>query len=292
MVFEHSIYEERERPYKKAHILFGLSQGGSLKAALKDLNLTGEEKVISFPDIFSVGPITNMHTEAGLKARYSWVKKNFHHPSADFHEFTEMSVQAVRQIESLPDRIPITIWYASNAHEQIGLRYVMHLLREKTNEVFVINTKNTFEEYFNSPDLHYSVLHSGEISPEKLTIIYKRNAFKHRLSMQDRLRLNKEWLYLASTTELLRIWRAGEISSVPENYFDSFIVERAKYLHSKRGPKDFMKSARLIGEVLGHLDQYVGDEFLEYRLKSLIDQRVFEFEGSLKSMRHYSVRLT
>ena len=46
-----------------------------------------------------------------------------------------------------------------------------------------------------------------------------------------------------------------------------------------------MKSARLIGEVLGYLDQYVGDEFLENRLRKLIEKGVFEMEGSLKAMR-------
>ena len=27
-----------------------------------------------------------------------------------------------------------------------------------------------------------------------------------------------------------------------------------------------MKSARLVGEVMGHLEQYSGDEFIEYRV--------------------------
>lgn len=52
-----------------------------------------------------------------------------------------------------------------------------------------------------------------------------------------------------------------------------------------------MKSARLIGEVIGHLDQYMGDAFFEYRLRKLIEKGVFEMEGNLKAMRYYSVRL-
>ncbi len=52
-----------------------------------------------------------------------------------------------------------------------------------------------------------------------------------------------------------------------------------------------MKSARLIGDVLGQLEQYVGDSFLEYRLKKLIEAGIFESVGSLEAMRFYSVRL-
>lgn len=55
--------------------------------------------------------------------------------------------------------------------------------------------------------------------------------------------------------------------------------------------EEFMKSARLIGEALGHLDQCVGDGFLEYRLRKLIEKGIFEMEGNLKGMRFYSVRL-
>ena len=69
------------------------------------------------------------------------------------------------------------------------------------------------------------------------------------------------------------------------------IVKRAKKLHGKKKTNEFMKSARLIGEVLGHLDQYVGDSFLEYRLKMMIEEGIFESEGNLQAMRFYSVRL-
>lgn len=44
-------------------------------------------------------------------------------------------------------------------------------------------------------------------------------------------------------------------------------------------------------DVFGHLEQYVGDEFLEYRLRRLIEKGIFEMEGSLKAMRCYSIKL-
>ena len=43
--------------------------------------------------------------------------------------------------------------------------------------------------------------------------------------------------------------------------------------------------------MLGHLEQYVGDGFLEYRLKKLIEKGIFQAEGSLEAMRFYSVKL-
>ena len=55
--------------------------------------------------------------------------------------------------------------------------------------------------------------------------------------------------------------------------------------------REFLKAPRVISEALGLVEQLVGDTFLEYRLKQLIKQEVFEFEGSLDEMRFYSVKL-
>jgi hypothetical protein len=40
--------------------------------------------------------------------------------------------------------------------------------------------------------------------------------------------------------------------------------------------------ARLVGEVYRHIFQYIGDSFLEYRVRKLIEKGIFEYEGSLR----------
>ena len=52
-----------------------------------------------------------------------------------------------------------------------------------------------------------------------------------------------------------------------------------------------MKSALLIGEVMGYLNQYIGDQFFEYRVRYLIVNGIFEIEGVPKAMRYYSVKI-
>jgi len=51
-----------------------------------------------------------------------------------------------------------------------------------------------------------------------------------------------------------------------------------------------MMCARLVGEVYGHISQYIGDSFLEYRVRRLIEKGIFEYEGSLEAMRYYSIK--
>lgn len=57
------------------HILFGPSPSGSLKIALKESGLDKKERVISFWEMFSIGPIYRLHEEIGKEARYDWMKK-------------------------------------------------------------------------------------------------------------------------------------------------------------------------------------------------------------------------
>lgn len=129
----------RNTHYKAVHIVFGDSPAGSLKIALEEMGLKDEEKVITFSDIFSVGPVWRLHEKKGLSNRYEWLKK--------------------------------------------------------------------------------------------------------------------------------------------------------RKIHIERKNNGFMKSARLIGEAMGHLNQYIGDQFFEYRVRHLIVNGIFEIEGVPKAMRYYSVKL-
>lgn len=279
---------KQEEQFQRVHILFGDSPAGSLKVALKAMGVNKIEKVISFWDIFSVGPIFRLHEEAGEEARLDWMKNL---TAEDFHEYKQRYQKTMDQILSIPENLPITIWVSESSHEQTGLRFVLHLLKNKTNEMNVINSTTTYAEHFNEPNIEYVVMHTGEIPPEKLQVIYEQIQMKPSLSQVERKKLEQEWLTLAENREALRIWKNGRIESVPEDYYDQFIIQRAKYLHRKPQLKGFMKAVRLIGDVLGYLEQYVGDSFLEYRLKKLIKAGVFESEGSLEAMRFYSVKL-
>lgn len=272
------------------HILFGASASGSLKYVLREMGLDKKEKVISFWDIFSIGPVWQLHEESGKEARFEWMKKIITDKYDEFLDYKKGFEKTINQINSIPEGVHITIWTSDNAHEQTGLRFVVYLLKEKNVDIGLINTTAEYEELFQVKKVKYTPLYSGEISPEKLQIIYEQGRGKF-FTDHDREDLEKEWLSLLGNQETLRIWRNGKIQSVPEDYYDKFIIKKAKRLHAKQKKKDFMKSARLIGEVLGHLDQYVGDGFLEYRLRKLIEKGVFESEGSLEAMRFYSVKL-
>ncbi|CAM3211687.1 DUF1835 domain-containing protein [Filibacter tadaridae] len=273
------------------HILFSDASAGSLRVALKGLGRYKMEKIVSFRDMFSIGPIWQLHDEIGKEARFTWMKNVMNDENEDFHVFVKSFKESVNQIKSIPGDETITIWIADNSHEQTGLRYVLHLLNSRDNDIKVINTTKKHRELFSKKDIEYTVLHTGEISPEEFQSIYGHSKVIPSLTQRKREDLENRWLSLSDNQETLRIWKSDRIQSVSENYYDQFIIQKAKHLHRKPELNGFMKSARLIGDVLGNLEQHVGDSFLEYRLRMLIDAGIFESEGSLKAMRFYSVRL-
>ncbi|KEK22804.1 DUF1835 domain-containing protein [Bacillus gaemokensis] len=278
-------------PYKRditesthIHIAFDDSMAGCLKYMLSQEGLR-HEHVASFSEFFSIGPIYQLDKTEGQQARQQWLSKNLN--SYDFYfeeEYLPRFIQSLEEIQSVPSETPITIWKADNAHEHVGLCFVLAQLTDKKN-VRLINTSEAHRELLQKD---YDIRGTGELSPESLAIIrekYKENPF---LAEEDRTKLEKEWEGLSTNTEVLRIWKDNEVHAVQENYFDAFIIDCAKKIGAE---KAFYKAPRVIGEALGHVEQLIGDTFLEYRLQTLIKQDVFKVEGSLKAMRFYSVKL-
>ncbi|TYS89845.1 DUF1835 domain-containing protein [Rossellomorea aquimaris] len=264
-----------EKTYEAVHILFGDSASGSLKMTLKERDV-GDAKVLAFSDVFSIGPIWKLHEERGIHHRYEWLENHILFEGDELAECHEMFNETISEIEAIPDHIPITIWVGGNAHEQTALRYVLYLLKGKQNVLYIMNTT------------HSHTLHTGELSPEKMGMMYEHVSAP--LNKEQRIAYEEEWQELSATQEVLRIWENGEIKRVREDYFDEYIIHTAEKLHKELENHGFMKSARLIGEVLGHVEQYIDDGYFEYRVRYLIMNGVFEIKGVPKAMRFYSVK--
>jgi Protein of unknown function/Domain of unknown function (DUF1835) len=277
------------------HILFGESTAGGLKWALKDIEPAHSIKIIGFPDHFAVGPIFQLDTEFGIENRAKWFRN--HMPENEFHDFYEKEYEerfrkTLHEIEAIPEDAIITIWHAENAAEKTGVLFVLRLLADRKNEILLINSSESYNKYCKHPEIYYVSLHTGEISPDKMRLILEKTKDDKPLSAELKKQLVDEWSELRSSKEVLRVWENSQIKSVEEGYLDSFMLEIATELHEKPVNHNFMKAARLVGEVLGRYEQNIGDAFIEYRLLHLIEKGVFDYQGTLNGLRNYSIRLS
>jgi len=277
-------YKRNVKESSHVHIAFDDSTAGCLKYMLSQEERL-EEMVVAFSEFFSIGPINKLHMNEGQLVRQKWLVNNLTAYDSYFEEeYLPRFLETMEELHTIPIETPITIWKANNAHEHVGLCFVMAQLKDKKN-IRIINTSEASKEVLKQ---EYAIRGTGELPPESLAQFQKSFAELSYLTEEKRMKLEHEWDRLSHSIECLRVWKENEVRSVQEDYFDQFIIECAKSIGADR---EFLKAPRVIGEALGHVEQLVGDTFLEYRLKELIKQEVFEFEGSLDEMRFYSVKL-
>lgn len=277
------------------HIVFGDSPGGSLRAAFRETDYDQTEEIIVLPDILSVGPMKDLHIEAGIEARYQWFNDRYYVEGDDLEQYKYRMLEAVEKVKNIPPHQDIVIWTCQNAHEQTGLRLVLAMLKDKLNSVFVLDTFTAFHEIHEYPQLaedHYPKT-SGELTSEALRLFYEQYELRPLQKAKRQALCGEGSRILLDDYDLIRTWEHQELwhnNNVDRD--DAFIIDCAKRLHEEDGQVEFQKSARLIGEVLGHMEQYRGDEWLEYRLRCLVEQGVFTYRGDLKAMRLYEVKLS
>ncbi len=267
------------------HIVSSESTAGSLRVGLERPKV-----VIGFPDSFSIGPLWKLDEKVGQTFRNEWFYENINHEQDDY-EYENKFANTLLEIEDIPKQVPIYIWYGDTADEQTGLRFLLYLLRDKSNDIYLMNSTELYEKYITPKVKGQQIVHTGHIEPNDLRCLFEKNSKNQPLSEQERIHLKREWISLSQTKEVLRLWMNHKIIGVNENHYDPLVINTIEMLHSKQEKKDFIKAGRVIGEVLSGTNELINAFFIEYRIRHLIYSGFLELKGIPKSMRHYSVKL-
>lgn len=282
---------ENKKEYKVIHIVFGESAAGSLRMALKEMGVQEGEKVICFLDNFSFGPLWRIEEDKGLALRHKWLINHINYDEEYLFSYKRRFHTTILEVKNIMEQAHIFIWAGENADEQTAHRFVLSLLQNKTNDIFLINPLEYYNEITSKSDAKDYAMHTGMFSSEELQAIYQKNNSMQPLTINDRAKYINEWKKISQQNKNLRIWVDKKMNSVAEDYYDNYIIKTAQLLHKEQNNKEFIKSARLIGEIIGNQNQRVGDIYFEYRLIQLVLKGIFEIEGVPKAMRYYSVKL-
>lgn len=264
------------------HLVSSASTAGALR-----FGLNRPKKVISFLDPFSIGPVWQLDGKIGQDYRFEWLNENINFELEDY-DLENNFTKTLLEIEDIPEYVPIYIWTANNGDEQTGLRFILNFLREKSNEIILINVTDQWSAL---QDKEQVMTHSAWLHPEQLCVLFNQNKTAKPLTNEERMQFLQEWELLAQSREVLRLWQNGRITSAPEDYFDAFILSIIEQLHHQQEFKDFIRTGKVIGEIMGELEELVSDSYFEYRIRHLVYTGVLELKGIPKSMRHYRVKL-
>ena len=253
------------------HLVSSESAAGSLKVGLPK-----PHTVIAIPDNFTFGPLGKLDKKTEQKIREEWL---FDHINDEQEEgdYASKFSNMLRQIDDIADSIPIYLWCGNNVAEQIGIRFMVYLLGEKKNAIYLITEDKIAISYT-------SHLHSEQIKK-----IFEQNKDVLPLSSNERSTYIEEWFKLVDSKEVLRKWNGREIIGVTENYYDSLIQATAEMLHNSQSEKEFLPVGEVIAEILNK--EIIDPFFLEYRVRHLTYDGTFQIKGIPKSMHSYKIKL-
>ncbi|MEK4852498.1 DUF1835 domain-containing protein [Paenibacillus sp. FSL H7-0756] len=270
------------------YLVFSLSDAGSLKVALSKIGKRELCQVLAFNELFSVGPITNLDTETGQQNRLVWLTENDENVSYNPEHQLDRIVEAVKNI---PENKTIVIWCADNAHDQTGLRFVMHLLRDRKQPVNVVNVTELFNTIGNHNKEEFKPYWSSLIDREHFQIIVKKYYEGVPLDPSQRRRYESEWLMLSSENHVLRLWKERSVKGAEESALDEMIISSVIELEQEQDENGFINAGSVVARIFDTSHQFVGCPFITNRIWSLVNQGVLEFCGLPRALHQFSVKL-
>ncbi|TCO74428.1 DUF1835 domain-containing protein [Marinisporobacter balticus] len=256
------------------HIVAGLSAEGLLKYSIKKDNSEWYGQVIGIPDDFSVGPICYLGREV-YDQRKRWLMDTLKITGAldDWEELQELYSAMIEKLNQINNKDKIVVWCGPNSIEVILFYQLCYKFRE--NSIFKVSLCE-LEEHKN---IHISL--TGQCEPEHILNLTSQI---RPITDEEKIYCVKELKRLINENKMVRILEDDRVASKEEEFYDELILENAK--------KSYLKAPRVIGGTMGKSKYPVGDTFIDYRLRKLIDQGKLILRGNKESaMRFIEVKL-
>ncbi|WP_454191572.1 DUF1835 domain-containing protein [Paenibacillus sp. Marseille-Q7038] len=271
------------------HIMFGMEEQGILKAALHKAEIRHDHQVISFNDWFAYGPLKQLHLEEGEKKRTRWLSARLsNYEQLYTYNPDHQTGKVVENIQSLSDDANITIWHGNHAHDQIGVRFVLSLVRDRKMNVKLVNPiqkESSFVGNVHSNSVNLSQLKASDYTP----FLHKMDGFS-LLTQEEMDAYVLDWEQISNDPALFRIWENGRFRLCSEDVLDQdlrdVIIEQSSFY-----PDQYVPASKVVSEVVRKREAYsLRKDFLEYRLRSLIQDKQVLFKGAPGQLHRYRVK--
>jgi len=254
---------------KTVHVCNGGSGAHTLEEVLKDRT---DHRMVIVNEGFGLGPLSDIDQPAGMATRAAWWNHLLKAAHRDQWGFDFADHVGLTDLAQAPDTDEIAvIWCGANANEQILLRAVCHAWPQTPlwiSEVITAQPDDTFRKAVGA-------------CPESTLREMERLA--RPLMQQERDDLAADWLRLTTEDHLVRLYNNGEIRGCDETLYDEALL--AQCTHA------FKKAIIIAGHVMGANMGLVGDTFLFYRLRAMVEGGVLETEGFAEDFGETLVRV-
>lgn len=265
------------------HIVFQEADIETLqKSFALDESLQGE--VIHIKDDYAVGPLLDIYSEQGIEYRMQWWKQVLsggdYDAPADHSRVHDRQTVAIlmETLQNNPQEL-VWVWAAQNKHDVSGYYWLISQLKDFQGRIFLLYLNNL------------------PFISEKGTIFYPVNLFQ--IPPREFLKAKKlarlvttgefemdadEWIRLCSENKEVRILEGGKkLIQYDTDFYDPLLL---RYLHAT-----WQKASRLMSQFMHKAEHTTGDAFLLWRLKKLIREKKIDYQGELRHMKDFEVRL-
>ncbi|MCM3781457.1 DUF1835 domain-containing protein [Neobacillus mesonae] len=283
------------------HLMFGMSEQGVMKAALHKAGIRHSHKVLSFNDWFSYGPLASIDTTDGERERISWLSQRLSNYGRLYTYNPDHQIGTViKAIEAIPDGSSVTIWHGEHTHDQIGLRFAAYLLRNRDVQIALNNAAASYISLStHEKNEQVSAAYSAALSPVSLAQLkavdfipmLKGLDQREIISDEDRAKYSKEWEEVSAESMPLKLWENKQFKYSGDDGLDAVLGEVISE-QAVHFPDQYVPASKVVGEVLVKLHHYhIRKDFLEYRLRSLIESKRLQFKGAPGQLHRYSVKI-
>jgi len=265
------------------HIVFQQADVDVLKQAMElDEDLKGE--IFEIKDEWGVGPLLNLDTEEGWKARQDWWRellKESPYGEKLVGSFDDReTVRQIRQWLGEQDEEDAWIWMGQNQHDVTGYFWLMPQLREYQGRVMILYLNNL--PFINEKGQLFYPWAVHDILPKEAV---KAKKLARPVTLSEFEVDPDEWKKLSEENAMIRILEGGKkIVGKEETFYDSEIL--------KNITADWQKATRVLSNTLHRMKIKTGDVFLMWRMKHLINEGKIEVMGDIsKGWKEFDVRL-
>ncbi len=253
------------------HILFD-ARGADLISEAMDADEALDGETILIKDDYSIGPINDLHSEAGRINRRNWFSTSVPDEKI-FLANQQDDISDAIVLDNIIQRMgeeefdQIWIWIAPNARDICGYYWLISQLKKFAGRVYVLHLNNL--PFIGEKGNVFYPLYLAEI-PSREFVKAKRLA--RQVTTAEFETDPDEWDRIVAENKNLRLLEgAKKIIQKNDDHLDKNI------LHSLQ--PSFQKISRAVHQFLLKSPEKVSESFIFWRLRELINSGVIEQQG-------------
>jgi hypothetical protein len=235
-------------------------------------------------DDYAVGPLAELHTEAGRMERRSWWTAVLEGGDqaglvqSGLEDDDALAEGLCKSLQENPEE-QLWIWAAQNPHDVCGYYWLLPRLKPFQGRVHILYINNL--PFINEKGNIFYPIRLSEIRPSECV----KAARLARPVTASEFELDPdEWEKICRSGGGLRLLEGGKkLVSAGEDHFDA---ELRRFVMPQ-----WQKAAKVIHHFQAKARQVTGDAFLLWRLKDMATRGVFDMQGKLGGMRDFELRM-